>query len=45
VSARPCLISLNREELKALIVAQPPQILSKAEKLASRDEVIERSSA
>ena len=36
------LDTLNDEALKALIVAQHAQILSKDEQLASRDEEIER---
>src|SRR5258706_14241163 len=38
----PDLDTLNHEALKALIVAQHAQILSKDEQLASRDEEIER---
>ena len=38
----PDLDTLNHEALKALIVAQHEQLLSKDEQLASRDEEIER---
>src|SRR2546427_7456394 len=41
-AALPDLDTLNHEALKALIVAQYAQILSKDEQLASRDEEIER---
>src|SRR5216683_3377446 len=41
-AALPDLDTLNHEALKALIVAQHTQILSKDEQLASRDEEIER---
>src|SRR5258707_14926864 len=41
-TALPDLDTLNHEALKALIVAQHAQILSKDEQLASRDEEIER---
>src|SRR5260370_23050870 len=41
-AALPDLDTLNHEALKALIVAQHAQILSKDEQLASRDEEIER---
>src|ERR1700722_11036671 len=41
-AALPDLDTLNHEALKALIVAQHGQILSKDEQLASRDEEIER---
>ncbi|MGC2891437.1 MAG: IS66 family transposase zinc-finger binding domain-containing protein, partial [Candidatus Acidiferrum sp.] len=41
-AALPDLDTLNHEALKALIVAQYTQILSKDEQLASRDEEIER---
>src|ERR1700730_4082946 len=41
-TALPDLDTLNHEALKALIVAQHTQILSKDEQLASRDEEIER---
>ena len=41
-AALPDLDTLNPEALKALIVAQHEQLLSKEEQLASRDEEIER---
>ncbi len=41
-AALPDLDSLNPEALKALIVAQHEQLLSKEEQLASRDEEIDR---
>src|SRR5271169_5325346 len=41
-AALPDLDTLNHEALKALIVAQHTQLLSKDEQLASRDEEIER---
>jgi len=41
-AALPDLDTLNHEALKALIVAQHAQILSKDEQLTSRDEEIER---
>src|SRR5258708_9114694 len=41
-AALPDLDTLNHEALKALIVAQHAQILSKDEQWASRDEEIER---
>src|SRR5260370_9795415 len=41
-AALPDLDTLNHEALKALIVVQHTQILSKDEQLASRDEEIER---
>ena len=41
-AALPDLDTLNPEALKALIVTQHEQLLSKEEQLASRDEEIER---